>query len=439
VVDRFRDFFDNALLRARPPGGDPTATSFAIPQMQPMPYPIAQPMPFMPQLPSTLGGMGGFGGMPYAASNLGPPLSVMGRKGQATAGADLGPSLNQIQQQRKTGTPGTTTTTGSGAAGGSASAVAASGPPPTHTGATPVGTRATVLRWLPQITEMARKYDVPPELIMAVMHNESGGDPKAQSPYNPGQGYARGLLQVMPFHFQAGEDPFDVMTNLDKGVKLLASGYHKYGRSPDHAMATHFGGPGAIDSNGNIRTNLSDVNISIGNYVNNKFRPAYAAYSNYMRGLSTSGLRDTTATQPAPQAANGPADLADLWGWLGGSRQPVTGRFGEQDGPYPGTGHRGMDIGAPLGTALTSPIAGTVIAAGDVGGGYGNQVRIQTAYGSVLLGHLGSVNVQRGQQIAVGTPLGVTGSTGKSTGPHLHFELRDPNDNAIDPARYYRW
>jgi murein DD-endopeptidase MepM/ murein hydrolase activator NlpD len=432
-VDRFREFFDNAMLRARPPG-DPTGTGFVIPQMPAPQFPIPQPMPFIPQLPSMLGGMGGFGSTGYAS--LGAPLSVRGTQAQATTSGGLGPSLTDIQQRKKTGA---TTTTGTGAAGGSASAVAASGPLPTHSGPAPAGTRDTVLRWLPQVTEVARKYDVPPELVLAVMQNESGGDPKAQSPYNPGQGYARGLMQVMPFHFTAGEDPFDVATNLDKGVKLLASGYHKYGNSPDHAMATFFGGPGAIDSNGNIRTNLSDVNISIGNYITQKFRPAYAAYQNYMRGLGTSGLRDTTATQPAPQAANGPADLADLWGWLGGSRHPVTGKFGEQDGPYPGTGHRGMDIGTPAGTALTSPIAGTVIAAGDVGGGYGNQVRIQTAYGSVLLGHLASVNVKRGQQIAVGTPLGVTGSTGKSTGPHLHVELRDPNDNAIDPARYYRW
>lgn len=98
-----------------------------------------------------------------------------------------------------------------------------------------------------------------------------------------------------------------------------------------------------------------------------------------------------------------------------------------------------MDIGAPAGTRLTSPIEGVVMAAGDVGGGYGNQVRIKTAYGSVLLGHLASVGVQPGQRVTPGMVLGTVGSTGKSTGPHLHFELRDQADNAIDPARYYRW
>jgi hypothetical protein len=300
--------------------------------------------------------------------------------------------------------------------------------PADYTGVVPTGTRDTVLRWLPQVQAKAQQYGVPVELVLAVMHNESGGDPKAQSPYNPGQGYARGLLQMMPFHFKAGQDPFDPETNLDIGVRYLASNYHRFGRDPEKAMAAHFGGPGIIDANGNIRTDVGDMNITAGKYITERFRPAYAAYRTYIQNA-----------EGRPQAAQGQADLADLWAWLGGSRQPITGRFGAKDGPYPGTGHRGMDIGTPAGMALTSPVEGVVLAAGDVGGGYGQQVRIQTAWGSVLLGHLGQVNVRVGQRIQAGTMLGVTGNTGTSTGPHLHFELRDRNDAPIDPARYYRW
>lgn len=428
-MDRFRDFFDNALLRARP--APPGQAGAAAPEPT---FGLPPPDAGLFQVPPLIPGLGMMGGLPNLST---APFQAANRYAQM---ARAGPGLRDIAAG-----PGLTVAGGpsmrqiAGETSGGASAVAAPGSSPTtavpaHTGPAPTGTRDTVLRWLPQVQQVASKYDIPPELVLAIMHNESGGDPKAQSPYNPGQGHAKGLLQVMPFHFAPGEDPFDVATNLERGVKFMAGMYHKYGRDPDKTMAAYFGGPGAIDSAGNIRTGLSDVNISVGNYITKKFRPAYAAYQQYMQARSAPGL-----SQSAPQAANGAADLADLWAWLGGTRTPITGRFGAQDGPYPGTGHRGMDIGTPAGMRLTSPIEGVVIAAGDAGGGYGNQVRIQTTYGSVLLGHLGSVAVQPGQRVTPGTVLGATGNTGKSTGPHLHFELRDQADNAIDPARYYRW
>jgi murein DD-endopeptidase MepM/ murein hydrolase activator NlpD len=274
-------------------------------------------------------------------------------------------------------------------------------------------------------------------VILASIDSESGGDPGAIGPEVPGQGRAHGLLQAMDSYWAKFGDLHDPRQNLDIVVgKLMAPAWQKY-KSAAHVRAVTYGGPGAIDSNGQIKGYLADAAPAMGGWTIAKdvarYLPKVEAYKRYLQG------QQQQPQAPPPQAANGPADLADLWAWLNGNRAPVTGRFGEQDGPYPGTGHRGMDLGVPTGTRLTSPVEGVVMAAGDVGGGYGNQVRIKTAYGSILLGHLSSVNVQPGQRVTPGTMLGATGNTGRSTGSHLHFELRDANDNAIDPARYYRW
>jgi hypothetical protein len=275
-VDRFREFLDAALQRAQAPdqsfaGGIPSVPTFPLPSMMP---------------PSGL-----FGLPSMSMPSLSLPAPGLMRGDTATTGSAHVPLSVLVAQKRAARTQ-------PGGVSGSASAVAAPGSPPTPSGPAPVGTRDTVLRWLPQVSQVARQYDIPPELVLSIMHNESGGDPKAQSPYNPGQGYARGLLQVMPFHFKPGEDPFDPATNLDKGVKFMASMYHKYGRDPDKTMAAYFGGPGAIDAQGNIKRGLSDVNISVGNYIDKKFKPTFAAYQNYLTGLSTSGMRQAPAPSP---------------------------------------------------------------------------------------------------------------------------------------------
>lgn len=90
-------------------------------------------------------------------------------------------------------------------------------------------------------------------------------------------------------------------------------------------------------------------------------------------------------------------------------------------------GHNGVDIGASIGTPVLASASGQVIAAKSSGynGGYGEMIiishagNIQTVYG-----HLSSVNVSVGQTVSQGQVIGAVGNTGKSTGPHLHFEVR---------------
>ena len=121
--------------------------------------------------------------------------------------------------------------------------------------------------------------------------------------------------------------------------------------------------------------------------------------------------------------------------WFVGS-WPVTQLFGVWESVAGLNGpHTGLDIGLPTGTQLQTPVHATVQAAGPSGSGYGNWVKLLLDDGStVILGHLQSVSVSPGQDVTPGTKLGVSDSTGASTGPHLHFEVRNPGGTPVDPS-----
>ncbi len=118
---------------------------------------------------------------------------------------------------------------------------------------------------------------------------------------------------------------------------------------------------------------------------------------------------------------------------------PVTGTitspFGWRSNPFGGSPefHQGLDIAAPSGTTVTAAAAGTVIMA-QWYGGYGNYVLIDHGGGySTGYGHLSAMYVSNGQSVTRGQAIGAVGSTGQSTGPHLHFEVRIAG-KPVDPA-----
>lgn len=97
--------------------------------------------------------------------------------------------------------------------------------------------------------------------------------------------------------------------------------------------------------------------------------------------------------------------------------------------------HSGIDFRAPSGTPIFAAASGTVVYAG-TNGGYGRMVDIDHGNGLVTrYAHMSAIMVHDGQKISAGQRLGSSGSTGRSTGPHLHFEVRR-GDTAIDPARF---
>jgi murein DD-endopeptidase MepM/ murein hydrolase activator NlpD len=98
--------------------------------------------------------------------------------------------------------------------------------------------------------------------------------------------------------------------------------------------------------------------------------------------------------------------------------------------------HHGMDFSAPIGTSIYATGSGTVTSAG-WRTGFGNTVEIDHGFGyETLYGHLSGYKVKVGQKIMRGEIIGTVGSTGKSTGPHLHYEVHI-NGKPVNPINYY--
>jgi murein DD-endopeptidase MepM/ murein hydrolase activator NlpD len=117
----------------------------------------------------------------------------------------------------------------------------------------------------------------------------------------------------------------------------------------------------------------------------------------------------------------------------------ITSPFGTRLDPFldrPAL-HTGVDFRAPEGYPVRTTAAGTVVTA-EESGGYGNMVEIDHGNGvTTRYGHLSRILVKPGDKVAKGAVVGRVGSTGRSTGPHLHYEVR-VDGNAIDPMRYIR-
>jgi murein DD-endopeptidase MepM/ murein hydrolase activator NlpD len=126
-------------------------------------------------------------------------------------------------------------------------------------------------------------------------------------------------------------------------------------------------------------------------------------------------------------------------------RKPITGEidttsgFGVRMDPFiraPAM-HTGLDFRGTTGDPIRATAAGTVASAG-LNGGYGKMVEIDHGNGlSTRYAHLSEINVSVGQTIRIGQIVGKLGSTGRSTGPHLHYETRVDGE-AVDPQKYLR-
>lgn len=115
---------------------------------------------------------------------------------------------------------------------------------------------------------------------------------------------------------------------------------------------------------------------------------------------------------------------------------PVSGIITSHYGYRWGCHHNGVDVGAPTGTPIYAADGGTVVSAGDTGDGYGLKVVIDHGNGnSTLYAHSSAVLVSAGDKVEKGELIAKVGSTGNSTGPHLHFELILAG-SSVDPLRY---
>lgn len=146
-----------------------------------------------------------------------------------------------------------------------------------------------------------------------------------------------------------------------------------------------------------------------------------------------------TKAVPAPVAQPAAEDVLIAF------EEPVPGRaivspFGLRQLPWEGNGrlHEGVDISADSGVPVVAVADGVVVEAGTKGG-YGRFVAVRHAERlTTYYAHLGAIgaNVKPGMAVKSGDPIGRVGSTGVSTGPHLHFEIRDAQKRPLDPAMF---
>ncbi|PKP64424.1 MAG: peptidase M23, partial [Alphaproteobacteria bacterium HGW-Alphaproteobacteria-8] len=114
-----------------------------------------------------------------------------------------------------------------------------------------------------------------------------------------------------------------------------------------------------------------------------------------------------------------------------------TSRFGLRADPLnrKRARHEGLDMAGPRGAPVFSPADGAVTFAG-VQRGYGKVVKIRHAFGfETVYAHLNKIRVSAGQRVSRGARIGDLGSTGRSTGPHLHYEVR-VNGNPVNPMKF---
>jgi murein DD-endopeptidase MepM/ murein hydrolase activator NlpD len=128
------------------------------------------------------------------------------------------------------------------------------------------------------------------------------------------------------------------------------------------------------------------------------------------------------------------------FGWPTPGYKRITSPYGPRtytlNGKKVSSYHRGIDIGAPSGAKIAASNGGTVVTSAYNAGGYGNYVILDHGGGKMTVyGHMSKRMVSVGQSVTKGQQIGKVGSTGRSTGPHLHFEIR-VNGTAVNPINY---
>lgn len=161
------------------------------------------------------------------------------------------------------------------------------------------------------------------------------------------------------------------------------------------------------------------------------FIPASAesAFDAKVRNLDEAleALEDAKADVAALPLAN-PAEGCAITSTFGLRRDPLIGATAM---------HAGIDFRTPTGTAVRASGGGRVVKSG-WNGGYGKMVEIEHADGfSSRYAHLSRIDVAEGEKVEAGAVIGETGNTGRSTGPHLHYEVRE-NGDALNPLRFLR-
>ena len=200
-------------------------------------------------------------------------------------------------------------------------------------------------------------------------------------------------------------------------VQMEKSGMHVPKKSLDPAK---YGGKGG---NGDMSKLITQTEVTL--EQNKNLHAALTAQTKDLKKLLEIIQEDNERKDAAPN--HWPLEVGEITSRFGGRRDPVYG--GREN-------HPGIDVGADYGTPVYAAGAGYVEQA-EWYYGYGNFIRIDHDYGyETCYGHLSSMNVRPGQYVKKGQFIGRVGSTGYSTGPHLHFELRKDGEQ-VNPMKMF--
>lgn len=264
-------------------------------------------------------------------------------------------------------------------------------------------------KYASEINAAASKHGIDAQLIAAVIQAESGFNPNAKSSSG-----ARGLMQLMPATAKGlgVKDSYNAEQNIMGGAKYLAEQLKTFGGDIKLALAAYNAGPGNVKKHGGI--------------------PPFKETQNYVKKI-TDAL-SVTAVSTAKAAGQSVAD------YYAGNGFKATSAFGTRTAPKSGasTDHQGQDFSAPAGTSIKSLRDGKVIASYYHTTG-GNIVSIQQDDGTVAkYMHMQSAsNATVGQSVKAGEQIGKVGTTGNSTGNHLHLEI-EQEGKAVDPLPYLK-
>lgn len=161
----------------------------------------------------------------------------------------------------------------------------------------------------------------------------------------------------------------------------------------------------------------------------------YALKNSALNGAAMAGLGMGYTRQATLSDWIAATTAPTLWPVIG----PITGAFGERVDPFNGEGafHAGVDISCHYGQQVIAPADGIVTFAGPYNG-YGRMIEVDHGNGmTTRYGHLSGVTVTEGESVHKGEIIGYVGLTGRSTGPHLHYEVRI-HDTPVNPHKYLR-
>jgi murein DD-endopeptidase MepM/ murein hydrolase activator NlpD len=290
-----------------------------------------------------------------------------------------------------------------------------------------------VRRWSPYIYLWSNEYGLDPNVVATIMQIESCGDPYALS-----RAGAEGLFQVMPFHFERGEIRTNPQTNAKRGLLYFRERLEASNGNLEEAFAQYNGGPRARYPENRVAETQRYVIWAMGIYqdakegnvesetLNKWLEAGGASLCRNARKIRGTDSQPLIAAIPRISFARLPifntTEACDKRGL------PIEGEITQ----LPSARHLAVDIRATRNTPVPASIEGQVVHAGWNSEGYGNLVIVDNGNVQVYFAHLNSISVEVGTRVKLGEVVGLSGNTGRSTGPHLHYEVRY-NWKQIDP------